>query len=120
MKRNASIAAFSLNIIISMALLYFIYVNHSYKVTYVCILNHNVYSLPLSLMAILFVFTGLIMGFLSSKITSYRNQKAVSAYEMRTESLSVKSEEDEAKIKALEAKIETLEAALESALNNNK
>ncbi len=117
MKRNASIAAFCLNIIISIALLYFIYVNHSFKVTYVCILNNNVYTLPLSLMAILFVFTGMIMGFLSSKITSYRNQKAVSAYERKTETLSVKSEEDAAKIKALEAKIQTLEAALEAALN---
>lgn len=117
MKRNASVAAFCLNILISIALLYFIYLNHSYQVTYVCILNHNVYTLPLSLMAILFVFTGMIMGFLSSKITSYRNQKAVSAYERKTESLSVKSEEDAAKIKALEAKIETLETALEAALN---
>ena len=117
MKRNASIAAFCLNIIISIALLYFIYANHSYKVTYVCILNNNVYTLPLSLMAILFVFTGMIMGFLSSKITSYRNQKAVSAYERKTETLAVKSEEDTARIRALEAKIQTLETALEAALN---
>lgn len=119
MKRNTSIAAFCLNVIISLALLYFIYVNHSYKVTYVCILNNNVYTLPLSLMAILFVFTGMIMGFLSFKITSYRNQKNVSAYERKNESLSVKSEEDTAKIKALEAKIKTLETALDAALNKD-
>lgn len=116
MKRYISVAAFSLNVLISLALLYFIYINKAYKVTYVCILNNEVYTLPLSLLAIIFVFTGMVMGFLSSKIASYKNQKTVASYEKKTESLCVKSEADSAKISALEAKIKTLEAALESAL----
>ena len=119
MKRNTSIAAFCLNVIISLALLYFIYVNHSYKVTYVCILNNNVYTLPLSLMAILFVFTGMIMGFLSSKITSSRNQQNGSAHARNNDSRSGTSEEDTAKLTALEAKIKTLETALDAALNKD-
>ena len=118
MRKSVARAAFLINLIISIAFLYFIYMNMEITVKYICIFTGKMYEASFALMVVLAVAVGFVMGTLSTMVGYYRTNKSLNAYEKKHESLSVHSDEDKAKIKTLEAKIKTLESALDSALSD--
>lgn len=116
MKKLALYASY---LLVSIAVLYFAFINFNNPADYICPFYNKTYALSLGFIIILVFCIGELCGFLLAMIRNENIMSLNNAYQKRNERISVKSEEDSDAIKALEAKIQTLEAALASALKKS-
>ena len=108
----------SIEIVVTLMFLAFVYFNFSKEVQYFCPIMQKTYTTKLVYLALLIFAAAQAGGFCLSAFLKTKVDALCNAYQKRHESISVEKDNDKAKIAALEAKISTLEAALDSALNN--
>lgn len=96
----------------------FAYSNLDKTVEYTCPIMQKVYTTQLNLFAFVVLAGGYAAGYALCCFVKSNMANMCSAYQKRSENISIASESDKASIAALQAKIETLETALKSALDN--
>lgn len=114
MKNLSAFIAF----VITMAVLYSVYVNVSNISGVICPVTVEKYNMSIGYFQFITFFIGIVTGTLFLKSYFDGKIETLNAYKRKCEKLSVQSDTDETKVQALEAKIKTLEIALENALKN--
>ncbi len=114
MKKTVFLTTF---VVFNLLMLCIIYVNFPNEIAFNCPLAQETYHISLGLFLLIIMIIAELAGVMYAIGLQENLAKMFSAYQRKSESISVKHEESTDKIKALEAKIETLEAALKSALD---
>ena len=109
---------FYLNVIVSLAFIYFLYINGTQSVT-TFLFDKSIVTLPLyALLAVIFIIGEIFATFAAFGLSKkYSTQKQKVSQNKYVEKISVDKESAELRVQVLEEKVKTLETALQKALD---